>query len=150
MFRSCHPIDCSLPGSSVHRILQAKTLEWVATSFSRGSSRSRNWTQVSGTAGSSLPTELLHFHFSLSYVGEGSGNPLQCSCLENPRDRGAWWAAIYGVAQSQTRLKWLSSSSSMTTRTQIVFRVCPTMYIKWRGWGLRCQQANPCGAVSIT
>ena len=56
-------------------------------------------------------TEQLHFHFSLSYIGEGNGNPLQCSCLENPRDRGAWWAAIYGVAQSQTRLKWLSSSS---------------------------------------
>ena len=48
---------------------------------------------------------------SLSCTGEGNGNPLQCSCLENPRDEGAWWAAIYGVAQSQTRLKWLSSSS---------------------------------------
>ena len=45
-------------------------------------------------------------------LGEGNGNPLQCSCLENPRDRGAWWAAVYGVAQSQTRLKRLSSSSS--------------------------------------
>ena len=49
---------------------------------------------------------------SLSCIGEGNGNPLQCSCLENPRDRGAWWAAIYGVAQIRTRLKWLSSSSS--------------------------------------
>ena len=57
-------------------------------------------------------TERLHFHFSLSRNGEGNGNPLQCSCLENPRDGGAWWAAIYGVAQSQTRLKRLSSSSS--------------------------------------
>ena len=57
-------------------------------------------------------TERLHFHFSLSCIGEGNGNPLQCSCLENPRDGGAWWAAIYGVAQSQTRLKQLSSSSS--------------------------------------
>ena len=56
-------------------------------------------------------TERLHFHFSLSCIGEGNGNPLQCSCLENPRDRGAWWAAVYGVAQSQTRLKRLSSSS---------------------------------------
>ena len=54
-------------------------------------------------------TERLHFHFSLSCIGEGNGNPLQCSCLENPRDGGAWWAAIYGVAQSWTRLKWLSS-----------------------------------------
>ena len=57
-------------------------------------------------------TEWPHFHFSLSCVGEGNGNPLQCSCLENPRDGGAWWASVYGVAQSQTRLKWLSSSSS--------------------------------------
>ena len=57
-------------------------------------------------------TERLHFHFSLSCVGEGNGNPLQCSCLENPRDGGAWWAAISGVAQNRTRLKWLSSSSS--------------------------------------
>ena len=56
-------------------------------------------------------TERLHFHFSLSCIGEGNGNPLQCSCLENPRDGGAWWAAIYGVTQSRTRLKWLSSSS---------------------------------------
>ena len=54
----------------------------------------------------------LHFHFSLSYIGEGSGNPFQCSCLENPRDGGAWWAAVYGVTQSRTRLKRLSSSSS--------------------------------------
>ena len=58
------------------------------------------------------PTEWLHFHFSLSCIGEGNGNRLWCSCLENPRDGGAWWAAIYGVAQSRTRLKWLSSSSS--------------------------------------
>ena len=57
-------------------------------------------------------TERLHFHFSLSCIGEGNGNQLHCSCLENPRDWRAWWAAVYGVAQSQTRLKWLSSSSS--------------------------------------
>ena len=57
-------------------------------------------------------TEWLPFHFSLSCIGEGNGNPLQCSCLENPRDGGAWWAAVYGVAQSWTWLKWLSSSSS--------------------------------------
>jgi len=47
-------------------------------------------------------TERLHFYFSLSCIGEGNGNPLQCSCLENPRDGGAWWAAVYGVPQSQT------------------------------------------------
>ena len=58
-------------------------------------------------------TERLHFHFSLSCIGEGNDNPLQCSCLENPRDGGAWWAAVYGVAQSRTRLKQLSSSSNM-------------------------------------
>ena len=59
-------------------------------------------------------TEQLHFHFSLSCIGEGISNPLQCSCLENPRDGGACWAAVYGVAQSWTRLKRLSSSSSRT------------------------------------
>ena len=56
-------------------------------------------------------TEQLHFPFSLSRTGEGNGNPLQCSCLENPRDGGAWWAAVYGVTQSRTRLTRLSSSS---------------------------------------
>ena len=57
-------------------------------------------------------TERLHFHYSLSCIGEGNGNPLQCSCLENPRDGGAWWPAVSGVTQSQTQLKRLSSSSS--------------------------------------
>ena len=58
-------------------------------------------------------TERLHFHFSLSCIGEGNGNPLQCSCLENPRDGGAWWAAVYGVAQSQTRLKRLNNNNNL-------------------------------------
>ena len=58
-------------------------------------------------------TERLHVHFSLSCIGEGNGNPLQCSCLENPRDSRAWWAAVNGVAQSRTQLKRLGSSSSM-------------------------------------
>ena len=61
--------------------------------------------------------EQLHFHFSLSYIGEGDSNPLQCSCLENPRDEGAWWAAVYGVTQSQTRLKQLSSCGWVTLRS---------------------------------
>ena len=65
-------------------------------------------------------TEHLHFHFSLSCIGEGSGGPLQCSCLENPRDGGAWWAAVYGVAQSRTRLKRLSSSSSSSSSSSII------------------------------
>ena len=64
-------------------------------------------------------TEWLHFHFSLSCTGEGNGNPLQCSCLENPRDEGAWWAAVSGVAQSRTRLKRLSSSSSWTVTSSV-------------------------------
>ena len=59
-------------------------------------------------------TEELRFHFSLSCFGEGNGNPLQCSCLENPRDGGAWWAAVYGVAQSQTRLKRLAAAAIST------------------------------------
>ena len=57
-------------------------------------------------------TERLHFPFSLSCIGEGNGNPLQCSCLENLRDGGAWWSAVYGVAQGRTRLKRLSNSSN--------------------------------------
>ena len=64
-------------------------------------------------------TEQLHFDLSLSCIGEGNGNPLQCSCLENPREGGAWWAAIYGVAQSWTQLKWLQFSS--------VVQSCPTL-----------------------
>ena len=68
--------------------------------------------------GGSDTTERLHFDFSLSCTGEGNGNPLQCSCLENPKDRGAWWAAVYGVAQSRTGLKWLSSSMSMINKNR--------------------------------
>ena len=83
-----NPMDCSLPGSTVRRIFQARVLEWGAIAFSM--------------------TERLHFHFSLLCVGEGNGNPLQCSCLENPRD---------GVSQSKTRLKWLSSSSILFWNT---------------------------------
>ena len=68
-------------------------------------------------------TKRLHFHFSLSCIGEGNGNPLQCSCLENPRDGGAWWAAVYGVPQSRTRLKQLSSSTSS--------KLCTTYILFW-------------------
>ena len=64
-------------------------------------------------------TEQLHFRVSLSCTGEGNGNPLQCPCLENPRGGGAWWAAIYGVAQSWTRLKRLSSSSKKAKQASI-------------------------------
>ena len=68
-------------------------------------------------------TERLHFHFLLSCIGEGNGNPLQCSCLENPRGGGAWWATIYGVVQSRTRLKRLSSSSSSSGMIKIPLEV---------------------------
>ena len=73
--------------------------------------KSHGWRSLSRQE--SDTTERLHFHFSLSCIGEGNGNPLQCSCLENTRDSGTWWAAIYGVAQSRIRLKRLSSSSSI-------------------------------------
>ena len=88
-------------------------------------------------------TERLHFHFSLSCTEEGNGNPLQCSCLENPRDGGAWWAAVYGVAQSRTWLKWLSSihksqSPNLSLPTafpsgtyKFVFYVCASISVLW-------------------
>ena len=84
--------------------------------------KSHGWRSLEGCSPwgrwASDTTERLPFHFSLSCIGEGNGNPLQCSCLENPRDGGAWWAAVYGVAQSWTRLKRLSSSSSDLTALQ--------------------------------
>ena len=81
-------------------------------------------------------TERLPFHFSLSCIGEGNGNPPHCSCLENPRDGGAWWAAIYGVTQSRTRLKRLSSSSWLrdTWRLNNHFILCIRDSGKDWGW----------------
>ena len=103
-------------------------------------------------------TERIHFHFSLSCIGEGNGNPLQCSCLENPRDGGAWWAAVSGVAQSRTRLKLVSSSSSsedygshhLIEKEQIlnVWEVCFSevlIWVVWRWHGCVCW--FPGGAV---
>ena len=78
----------------------------------------------------SLFTFTFHFHFSLSCIGEGNGNPLQYSCLEDPRDGGAWWAAIYGVAQSRTWLMWLNSSSSSSK----TFIYCLLMKGTWWTW----------------
>ena len=83
---------------------------------------------VNEFSGTAVQTERLHFHFSLSCIGEGNGNPLQCSCLENPWDGGAWWAAIYGVAQSRTRLKRLSSSSSSSSSRE-------RKQVRYWGWG---------------
>ena len=75
-------------------------------------------------------TERLPFHFSLSWIGEGNGSPLQCSCLENPRDGRDWWAAVYGVAQSRTRLKRLSSSSSSILMSESQKRINSTKHYK--------------------
>ena len=93
------------------------------------------WTEEPGRlqsmgSGKSDTTERRHFHFSLSCIGEGNGNPLQCSCQETPRDGEAWWAAVYGVAQSQTRLKRLSSSSSSKLNI-LLFIGIVEMPFKW-------------------
>ena len=97
--RQSHPTPVLLPGKSHGR----KSLE--------DCSPCGRW--------ESDTTERLHFHVSLSCIGERNGNPLQCSCLENPRDGGAWWAAFYGVTQSQTRLKRLSSSSILVKGSKL-------------------------------
>ena len=73
-----------------------------------------------------------HFHFSLSCIGEGHGSPLQSSCLENPRDGRAWWAAAYGVAQSPTRLKWLSSSRNHAEGSEEKLKDVPKRRINWK------------------
>ena len=108
-------MDCSPPGSHLHGILQARMLEWVAISFSRGSS----WTRDQ-TCGSWIGRQILYYwatreaqctlgSFQINSLHSfPDGNPLQYSCLENPVDRGAWWAAVHRVAQSWTWLKWLS------------------------------------------
>ena len=111
----CDPIDCSPLISKGYSIPSYKyrRRQWHPTPVLLPG-ESRGWRSLVGCRPwgreESDTTERLHFHFSLSCIGEGNGNPLQCSCLENPRDRRAWWAAVYGVAQSRTRLKRLSSS----------------------------------------
>ena len=79
----------------------------------------RPWTKKTVSTTFHLKPSLRGFILSVCrlLLGEGSGNPLQCSCLENPRDRGTWWASVYGVAQSQTRLMWLSSSSRLLLKS---------------------------------
>ena len=88
-------------------------------------------------------TERLHFPFSLSCIEEGSGNPLQCSCLENPRDGRAWWAAVYGVTQSRTRLKRLSSSSN-SSRSAFYSRLISPL------WGACCWFPFPSALPSLS
>ena len=101
------------------------------------------WTEKPGRLQSmgsleSDTTERLHFHFSLQGIGEGNGNPLHCSCLENPRDGGAWWAAIYGVAQSQIRLKQLSSSSSSPSGDFLGAWQLSWSHVLFSAMGTRC------------
>ena len=143
----CDPMDCCLPGSSVHRILQARTVEWVSMPSSRRSSQPRDRTcllqlliagrfftteplgkpkliyhafskAVNGTSVntcSSLPGgHLLGSRYWSPSPGVGNGYPLQHSCLENPVDRGAWQAAVHGVARSRTELKQLSTHALLT------------------------------------
>ena len=90
--RQWHPTPVLLPGKSHGRRSLVGGSPWGRTK--------------------SDTNEQFHFQFSLSCIEEGNSNPLQCSCLENPRDGGAWWAAVYGITQSRTRLKQLSSNSS--------------------------------------
>ena len=95
-------------------------------------------------------TEWLNFHFSLSCIGEGNGNPLHCSCLENPRDGGAWWAAISGVAQSRTWLKRLSSSSSSILYSALKKekKLC-NMAQHWWTWRHYCKWNKPVTKIQI-
>ena len=123
-----NPVDREAWWATVHEITKSRTLLSNHTTTRRRQwhptlvllpGKSHGWRSLVGCSPWGREeldmTEWLHFHFSLSCTGEGNGNPLQCSCLENPRDSRAWWAAVYGVAQSRTRLKRLSSSSSSST-----------------------------------
>ena len=128
----CLPCIMCLLSLSENCLVLGRLLEKAMAPHSSTFAWKIPWTEEPGglqSMGSleSDTTERLHFHFSLSCTGEGNGNPLQCSCLENPRDGGAWWAAVSGVAQSRTRLKRLSSSSS---RTSLAFFVCESQFLR--------------------
>ena len=135
------PMDCSPPGSSIHGIFQARVLEWGASAFSILcasfiNSQEKTMAPHSSTLAWKIPwmeepgglqsmgswrvghdwaTSFSLFTFHFHALEKEMANPLQCSCLEKPRDGGAWWAAVYGVAQTQTGLKRLSSSSSINS-----------------------------------
>ena len=116
--------DCSLLTPLIVSRIQVRKRQWHPTPVllpgnPRGGEASPWGHEESDT------TERLHLQLSLSCIREGNGNPLQCSCLENARDRGTCWAAIYGVAQSRTRLKWLSSSSSRIQVCGLLKEVVP-------------------------
>ena len=127
----CDPMDYSPPGSSVHGILQARILEWVAVFFSRVSSQSRDWARISQV---SCPLcRASHVALMVKNPPAKAGDvkrctfdswrrarkPLQCSCLENPMDRGAWWAIVHRVAKSWTQLKRLSTHIYITSSLSI-------------------------------
>ena len=112
-----NPRDGGAWWASVYGIAQSQTrLKWLSSSMTSNSSTLAwkiPWTEEPGRLQSMGLLRVGHdWATSLSCIGGGNGNPLQYSCLENPRNREAWWAAIYGVAQSRTQLTWLSSSSS--------------------------------------
>ena len=131
---SLPPVQCQKPLSIVQALCLSDLIPWIYLSLLLYNCQRRQWqaTPVLLPGESHGRTSLvgcspwgrykldvaerLHFHFSLSHSGEDNGNPLQCSCLENPGDGGAWWAAVCGVAQSQTWLKRLSSSNCITVR----------------------------------
>ena len=111
------PVYITTEGEISYDILICRRRRWHPTPVLLPG-KSHGWRSLVATVlgvAESRTRQRLHFHFSLSCIGEGNGTPLQCSCLENPRDGGAWQTAIYGVAQSRTRLKRLSSSSSHTS-----------------------------------
>ena len=139
----CDPMDWSLPGSSAHGIPQTRILECVAISFPRESSWPRDWTRISHIVGRFITiwaTREVQVRFLLFLFvgsdgkesacnagdlgsipgagrspGERNGYSLQCSCLENPMDRGTWWATVHGVAKSQTWLKRLSMHTCISS-----------------------------------
>ena len=119
MLYSCFPLDIYFTHGSVHIWRR----QWPPTPvlLPGKSHGQRTLVGCSPWGRKELDTTVrLYFYFSLSCIGEGYGNPLQCFCLENPRDGGAWWTAVYGVAQSRTRLKWLSSSSSRSVHIWVL------------------------------
>ena len=140
----CDPLDCSLPGSSIHGIFQARILEWVAVSFSRGTSQPRDRTRVFHIVGIRFTiwaTREVHLYHEVGFPGssngkesacsagdlglipglgrspgEGNGNPLQYSCLENPMDRGAWRVTVHGVARVRHDLATKPSPQALTLK----------------------------------
>ena len=114
----CDPMDCNLLGFSVHGILQARILEWITISFSRGSSWPRARTRVSHIRGR---------RFNLWATREANGNPLQYSCLENPMVREAWWATVHGVAKELDTTEWLNtlrSRKAVGPNLFYIYKVC--------------------------